>query len=248
MKPDLKNIEPIAILHSPFKEKFGIPRQANLLKSTTAIVELLPPYNTEEWLKGLTDFSDIWLIFGFHQSEQDVCKPLVRPPRLGGNKKIGVFASRSPFRPNGIGMSRVVLQDIIIQQNKCSLKVSCPDLVDGTPIYDIKPYIHYADANPNARCGYAEEAPSAVLEVLFDQKAECFLDSVHAIKYVNLREAITEILALDPRPAYKKDTESKQYGLQLFDLNIIWQYSEGKAKILSIKPIQAEQAVSPLRS
>lgn len=229
-------IHPIGIVHSPFKEKFGIPRQTGLIKSCMAEIELFTPYNNPDTVRGLDQFSDIWLIFGFHQNS-NAWKPLVRPPRLGGNKKVGVFASRSPFRPNGLGLSRVELKEVITTGNKTRLKISCPDVVDGTPIYDIKPYIHYADANVNAICGFAPDTPKKKLVVVFTSKAQADLDKINVSIYGNLRQFIVEILSQDPRPAYKKSNELKQYGFKIYDLNIIWIEQSGTAIVEKIDRI-----------
>lgn len=230
-------IKPIGIVHSPFKEKFGIPRQTGLIKSCSAEIELYKPYNNPDSFKGLDQFSDIWLIFGFHQNNND-WKPMVRPPRLGGNKKVGVFASRSPFRPNGLGMSRVKLKEVNISNNQARLKIACPDLVDGTPIYDIKPYIHYADSNEDAVCGFAEVAPIEQLTVEFTLQAKEDLKTHNAKVYGNLELLITEVLAQDPRPAYKDNNESKRYGFKIYDLNIVWTQKNGSAFVEQIDRIK----------
>lgn len=219
-------IKPIGVIHSPFKEKFGIPRQASLIKSCSASVELYKPFCEIDSVKGLNEFSDIWLIFGFHQNNNDVWRPLVRPPRLGGNKKKGVFASRSPFRPNGLGLSRVELREVIIRNNQASLRIACPDIVDGTPIYDIKPYIHYADSNAKALCGFAQETPTTDIRVIFNSNALIEITNLEASNFKNLKEIILEVLKQDPRPAYKNNNNVKRYGFRLFDLNIVWTQSK----------------------
>ncbi len=215
-------IEPIGIVHSPFKEKFGIPRQASLIQSCSAHIELFKPFYSPDSVKGLEEFSDIWLIFGFHQNNNDSWRPLVRPPRLGGNKKIGVFASRSPFRPNSLGLSRVELREVVIKNNQASLIISCPDIVDGTPIYDIKPYIHYADSNNEALCGFAQEEPETDIKVNFLPDVLLEISKLEYSDYVNLKAIITEVLMQDPSPAYKDKSSLKKYGFRLFDLNIVW--------------------------
>ena len=228
------SINPIGIVHTPFKEKFGIPRQASLIKSCSATIELYKPFCSADSVKGLDLFSDIWLIFGFHHNNNDVWRPLVRPPRLGGNQKIGVFASRSPFRPNGLGLSRVELREVILTKNKASLRISCPDVVDGTPIYDIKPYIHYADSNQDARCGFAQEAPTTNISVAFNQNALLEITNLESSNYKNLKEIIIEILKQDPRPAYKDKDTLKLYGFRLFDLNVVWTQSEN---LITVKQV-----------
>lgn len=228
-------ISPIGVLHSPFKEKFGLPRQANLIKSCSASIKLYAPYNSVDAFKGLDSFTDIWLIFGFHQNNQENWKALVRPPRLGGNKKVGVFASRSPFRPNGLGISRVNLLEVINDNNKINLRISCPDIVDGTPIYDIKPYIHYADSNPHAKCGFAVDEPRAKLSVVFSERAEEIIQSLTKKHYPNLKEILRETIELDPRPAYKKIDDKKVYGIRLYDLNITWNVNNDIALVILIE-------------
>lgn len=234
MIPEEKSLQTIGIIHSPFKEKFGLPRQASLIKSCTAEIELYKPFNTEDFVKGLEAFSDIWLIFGFHKHEKTAHRPLVRPPRLGGNKKVGVFASRSPFRPNGLGMSRVQLIDIKNLNNKIRLRISCPDMVDGTPIYDIKPYIHYADSNEHAICGFAQEMPENTLNVEFSQDALSDLSKLNPLIYPELKQTIYELLAQNPCPAYKAMTKNKTYGIKLYDLNIVWRQTNQLAIVQSI--------------
>lgn len=228
-------LEPIGILHSPFKEKFGIPRQTGLIQSCSAEIELLAPYNDINAVKGLEEFSDIWLIFAFHQNQNYSWRPLVRPPRLGGNKKIGVFASRAPFRPNNLGLSRVALRGIQQKNGKLSLRIACPDIVDGTPIYDIKPYIHYADSNPEARCGFAPNAPEKKLRVNFTPNALENLANLKSTAYPNLRETIEEVLQYDPRPAYKTNDETREYGFKLYNLNIIWALSANQVNVIAIE-------------
>lgn len=230
-------IKPIGVVHSPFKEKFGLPRQATLITSCHAEIEFFKPFDDINYVRGLDDFSDIWLIFGFHQHYRISHKPLVRPPRLGGNKKVGVFASRSPFRPNGLGISRVQLIEIKITHKKVRLVISCPDVVDGTPIYDIKPYIHYSDANEKAICGFAQETPKHTTFVEFKQKALEDLANLEAFTYPNLKEIIIELLTQSPCPAYKDMTQKKEYGVKLYDLNIIWEQSNNQAYVKSINRI-----------
>ncbi len=232
-------LSPIGKLHSPFKEKFGIPRQASLIQSCSAEIELYEPYNDHLAVKGLEDFSDIWLIFGFHQTPPASWRPLVRPPRLGGNKKIGVFASRSPFRPNNLGLSRVELRGISIHKGKASLTVSCPDIVDGTPIYDIKPYLHYADANAQARCGFAPDSPEIKLKVFFSSSAEVQLHEIAAQNpsYMQLKTTLEEVLQYDPRPAYKDAQEQTLYGMKLYEFNIQWYVKDQELEVVSVTKI-----------
>ena len=237
MKSTRLELEPIGILHSPFKEKFGIPRQAGLIQSCSAEIELYPPYNDINAVKGLEEFSDIWVIFAFHHNQNRPWKPLVRPPRLGGNKKIGVFASRAPFRPNNLGLSRIALRKIEYCKGKLSLIIACPDIVDGTPIYDVKPYIHYADSNAEAKCGFAPDAPQQKLKVTFTPSAQEDLDSLSDRAYPELKRTIVEILQYDPRPAYKTDHEPTRYGFKLYNLNVVWILDSNTVRVLEIQLI-----------
>jgi len=237
MKSTRLELEPIGILHSPFKEKFGIPRQAGLIQSCSAEIELYPPYNDINAVKGLEEFSDIWLIFAFHQNQNRPWKPLVRPPRLGGNRKMGVFASRAPFRPNNLGLSRIALRKIEHSKGKLRLIIACPDMVDGTPIYDIKPYIHYADSNAEAKCGFAPDAPEQKLKVTFTPSAQEDLNNLPDMAYPELKHTIVEILQYDPRPAYKTDHAPTTYGFKLYNLNIVWKFEEGRVSVLSIQVV-----------
>lgn len=235
MISEYKTLETIGVIHSPFKEKFGLPRQASLIKSCTAEIELIKPFNNPDFVKGLEDFTDIWLIFGFHKHEQSTVKPLVRPPRLGGNKKVGVFASRSPFRPNGLGISRVELIEIKNINNSVRVVISCPDMVDGTPVYDIKPYIHYSDSNQQAVCGFAQDEPKNNLNVEFSDESINDLSKLNSDTYPNLKHTISELLAQNPCPAYIDDLKSKIYGVKLYDLNVVWEQSNDLAIVQSIK-------------
>ena len=230
-------IKPIAILHSPFKQKFGLPRQSGLVHSCTASIELLPPYNTLDAVKGLSDFSHIWLLFKFHQNKEDTYRPLIRPPRLGGNKKIGVFASRSPFRPNGLGLSQVKVINITSQNGKVLIEISCPDMIDQTPIFDIKPYITYSDCLPEAISGFAQTPPKLKLSVDFNERSQLFIKENSHNYQDALKELIIETLSYDPRPAYKTLNDSKSYTMRLFDLDIIWTVTDKKMKVTKIEKL-----------
>lgn len=219
------DIEPIGYIKSPYTEKFAIPRQPGLVTAAKGKIILVPPYNDPNIVKGLQEFSHIWLIFNFHATQAQGWKSQVRPPRLGGNKKIGVLATRSTFRPNSIGMSVVKLDGINITPNALEIDISSLDLLDKTPIIDIKPYISYSDAIPEATSSYASTAPENNMNIIFQQQAMHTLFTIKD-KYDNLEELITQVLMQDPRPAYKKNTiDNKVYGMNLFDLNIQWQLS-----------------------
>lgn len=231
------NFNPIAIVHSPFKEKFAVPRQPDLVKSAKAKLEVLPPYDDINAFTGLHEYSHIWLVFSFHKNSDLEWRPMVRPPRLGGNKRIGVFATRSPNRPNNIGLSLVEFHGIEKQNGKLYLNLGSLDLVDGTPIIDIKPYIPYADARPDAQAGFATEPPNSPLSVQFSEQATAKLLTLTS-NSPQLRELISEVLKQDPRPAYKKSKEdNKIYTMNLDNFDIRWQCQGDVAVVLSIEPI-----------
>ncbi len=230
------SLQPIGIIHSPFKEKFAVPRQPGLAKSVEAELELLPPCNQKDFLRGLEDFSHIWLIFLFHQNIGRNWHPTVRPPRLGGNNRVGVFASRSPFRPNPIGLSAVELTDISCEGSRLLLHLRGTDLVDGTPVLDIKPYLPYTDSLPTAAAAFAADEPKTI-SVSFCDEAENNLLQLKD-SYPNLRQAIIEILAQDPRPAYRgKKSDSNSYGVKIYDLNLRWEMDGETALVRTISPL-----------
>jgi len=228
----------IGRVNSPYKEKFAIPRQPGLVSAASGNIELLEGFNDQNTVKALTQFSHIWVIFVFHQTLQQGWKPLIRPPRLGGNEKIGVFASRSTFRPNPIGMSVVKLDDIKISSNCTKLIISGLDLLDQTPVLDIKPYIPYADAKTEANAGFANTKPETNKQVIFSDNAQNEIASTYK-EYNNLPLFIEQVLAQDPRPAYKQQKiDNKIYGMQLYDLNIMWQMSTlSEITVLSINKV-----------
>ena len=216
--------EPVGWIHSPYKEKFAIPRQPGLVTAADAHISLRNDCNREEILRGLEGFSHLWLVFVFHEAMREHWKPMVRPPRLGGNQKVGVFASRSPFRPNPIGLSVVTLDDIKQVNGQWQIHVGGADLLDQTPILDIKPYIPYADAHPNARGHYAAELPSTVELVDFLPRARAQLVQCEQA-YPRLQELIKQVLGQQPEPAYHSNSCSeaeREYGMALYDLNIRW--------------------------
>lgn len=217
------SIEPIGLIQSPYKEKFAVPRQPRLAPSATARIKLVGEANSPESVRGIEQFSHVWLLFLFDQNLAAGWKPTVRPPRLGGNERIGVFASRATFRPNGIGMSAVELKGVTQEGNQTWLELGSVDLVDGTPIIDIKPYIPYSDALPDAMGGFAEKAPD-VLSVIFSESAQISLTKHCQNKpsdHQHIQAVIEQVLGQDPRPAYKKNkTDQKEYAVHLFDSNV----------------------------
>jgi len=226
----------IGIVHSPFKEKFGLPRQPGLIDFVCEI-EMFPPYNSIEAFVGLEDFSHIWVSFVFHQAKQDSFTPMVRPPRLGGNQKKGVFATRSPFRPSSLGLSVVRLENILRSGNSVVLQVNGLDVVDLTPVVDIKPYIPYADCIEQAKGGFAGQSPQATLTVEFSDALQTMLKTLDD-DYLTL---IKQVIALDPRPAYKQNTDG-EYGMLLGDYNLRWSVFGDNAVIFSL----TEKVASPV--
>ncbi|OBU16801.1 tRNA-Thr(GGU) m(6)t(6)A37 methyltransferase TsaA [Photobacterium aquimaris] len=225
------SIEPIGIVHSPYKEKFAVPRQPGLVPSARCEVILHDQANSLDAVRGIEQFSHVWLLFLFDQNLEAGWRPTVRPPRLGGNERIGVFASRATFRPNGIGMSAVKLQGVRHCNGQVIIDIAGADLVDGTPIIDIKPYIPYSDSLPKALGGFATSQP-ATLEVHFSPPALQQLVGKHADYH---RAVITEVLAQDPRPAYKKGKpDTKLYAVNLFDFNVQFTVAEPIITVVSI--------------
>ena len=204
MNPD-RHLEVIAHVRTDFPEKFGVPRQSGLGSRLTGLIEFTPKYRVKEALRGIEEFSHLWLIWDFSLvPSPDRFEPLVRPPRLGGNERRGVFATRSPFRPNPIGLSLVRLEQVLETDGGPALLISGIDVTDGTPVYDIKPYLPHLEAVPQARGGFALEHAADRLRVVFP---EPLLGKIPPEK----REALLEVLSLDPRPAYQDDPD-RVYG------------------------------------
>lgn len=232
-------LQPIARIHTPYKEKFSVPRQPDLVPDGTGVIELLPPYHQPEMVRGLEDFSHLWLIFQFDQVEQGKWHPTVRPPRLGGNQRIGVLASRATHRPNPLGLSKVALRHIEYRPQGVLLHVGAVDLVDGTPIFDIKPYIAYADSEPNAQSGFAQQKPLAQLQVSFSERAQQDLLKIEK-KRPHFARFVHDVIAQDPRPAYQQGKITQRiYGISLYEFNVRWQIDEQRsdhAIVLEIVP------------
>jgi tRNA-Thr(GGU) m(6)t(6)A37 methyltransferase TsaA len=220
-------IEPIGIIHSCFKEKFGIPRQPGMVKSATATLELLPPYNVEEALRGIEEFSHLWILFAFHESICETFQPTVRPPRLGGNTRVGVFATRSPFRPNPIGLSVVELKGV----KGTTLELAGGDFLDGTPVLDIKPYIPYADSIPGAHGGFADNAPEPVNTVTLTPEAQAGFQTLEKSK----QQLIMDVLSYNPRPAYQDNDPARIFGTHLFDFEVKWKHDDNCVTVVSIE-------------
>ena len=215
------NFTSIATIHSCYKEKFGIPRQPGLVASP-ATIEIDAAYSQDEAFRELETFSHIWVIFVFHGISNEKWNPTVRPPRLGGNQRIGVFASRSMFRPNPIGLSVVELKNIERKGDKIILNIVGGDFLDATPVLDIKPYIPYADSINTLKAGYATEKPGIKFEVVFSKQVKDELKSVE-IKHPRFDVIITEILQLDPRPAYQDKKQTKnEFAMKLYNYDLKW--------------------------
>ena len=221
-------IEPIAHIRTDFKEKFGIPRQSGYAKGCIGKIVFEPKYRNPDALRGLEGFSHIWIIFDFSENHREGWDPMVRPPRLGGNTKVGVFASRSPFRPNSLGLSSVRLLSIEHTDDGDVLIIDGADMLDGTPIYDIKPYIRHSDCHNDAVSGFADAAmdhrlsvsdPDGLLESLPDDK----------------RKELIGCLELDPRPSYHED--ERMYGMHFSDYDISFSVEKDELKIKGMKRV-----------
>ena len=226
--------EQIGVIRSPYKEKFAVPRQPGLVADGCGELRLLPPYNQAEAVRGLEQFSHIWVLFIFHQTQNGGWRPTVRPPRLGGNARVGVFATRSTFRPNPIGMSLIELKGIRQQGSEIVLELGSLDLVDGTPVVDIKPYLPFVENIPDARAGFAQNIPLADMPVNFTIEAEQrLLQEVR--NHPNLRRFITQVLAQDPRPAYRKgEQQSREFAVHLSEFNVRWRVENGQTDVIAI--------------
>ena len=203
----------IAHIENDFPTKFGIPRQSGLVNSLRSRIVFAPEYRNPDAFRGLEDFSHVWLIWEFSQAVRQKWSPTVRPPRLGGNTRMGVFATRSPFRPNPVGLSAVQLEEVVLHGADAPyLVVSGADLMNGTPIYDMKPYLPHIDSHPDARGGFAVPAAEHRLKVVFPEQ---WLEKVPE----QLRDGLTEVLAQDPRPSYQHDPE-RVYGFGFARLEV----------------------------
>ncbi len=222
-------MKPIAHIFTDFPDKFGIPRQSGLIDELVGKIVFEKEYRDPSALKGLEQFSHIWLIWEFSEAKRDRWSPTVRPPRLGGNKRMGVFATRSPFRPNPIGLSSVKLKEIIVEAEGPVLYVTGADLMNGTPIYDIKPYIPLSDCHPDASEGYTSETKLHLLQVECD---ETLLAKIPKEK----QTALLKTLAQDPRPAYLDDP-TREYGITFGKHNIKFKVADDVLTVTKIEEI-----------
>lgn len=227
--------EPIGFVETCFKEKFGIPRQSGLAREAKGILKLSSDPDFKTALRTLEGFSHLWIVFVFHEHGSKKWKPSIRPPRLGGIRKVGVLASRSPHRPNPIGLSAVELERIDWDApGGPELHLLGVDILDGTPVLDIKPYLPYADSIPEARAGWADE-PIVRAEVFFTEAALAAIDERSSGGYANLKQLIAELLSLDPRPSFQKrrmppgrpEAEGTRYGFNIFHFDVSWRISGG---------------------
>ena len=225
-------IDPIAYIRTEFSEKFGIPRQSGLAESLVGKIEFEPKYRNPDALRGMQDFSHLWLIWEFSANRrggQSQWQATVRPPRLGGNTNMGVFATRSPFRPNPLGLSCVQIDRIDLSTPEGPvIYVRGADLMDGTPIYDIKPYISYADSRPHAVCGYVDCLNERYLKVVIPP------EMTTGITDKSIMPALVETLRLDPRPSYHDDPE-RVYGLSFAGYNVRFTVSDGVLNVVEIR-------------
>jgi tRNA-Thr(GGU) m(6)t(6)A37 methyltransferase TsaA len=230
--------KPIGIIHSCFKEKFGIPRQGNLIPESNASIEFLPPFDQPSALKGIESYSHIWIVFVFHANPVKRLRSTVRPPRLGGNRRIGVFASRSGFRPNPIGLSQVEFKKVYQQNGRLYVEIKSIDLLDGTPVLDIKPYLPWADKPHHATAGFANTPPSKMIKLQFSSYVEDFFNALPKKKRNHIRTLITQVLQNDPRPAIDRDRFTrKEYGTRIYDWNIRWETYGDIIHVISVMPI-----------
>ena len=218
------NIEPIASFHSPFHSKFGIPKQSGLVEELEGSIVFCPEYRNADALRGLDEFDYLWLIWGFSANKHAATSLVVRPPLLGGNEKMGVFATRSPFRPNALGLSSVRISRI--ETDTTRGPVAGADLMDGTPIYDIKPYIPYADSHPEAKGGFTDTHAICRLTVVIP---DCF----HHLFSQSQLQALYKVLELDPRPHYHKSGQ-KEYGMPYMDYDVHFTVNDGVLTVTDV--------------
>lgn len=230
-------LTPVGIVRACYREKFGVPRQPGLVP-VEGYIDIRPDYAREEAFRGLQDFSHIWVLFVFHQAMREDWKPTVRPPRLGGNERIGVFASRSMFRPNPLGLSAVRLKRIDTTGNSVRLVIEGGDFVDGTPVLDIKPYLPWADSYPHAQAAYAQEIPET-MEISF-LPAALEVIKRYSITMPKLEKTLCAVLGQDPRPAYKagKLAGQRQFAMRLYNFDVRWRVEGKQITVCELEEIQ----------
>lgn len=233
---DALTLTPVAVTRSCFRDKFGVPRQPGLTRHAWADLVIQPPFDREDAFRGLETCSHLWLIFQFHEAVRADWRPVVRPPRLGGNRKMGVFASRSPFRPNSLGLSVVCNEGLVRRGKELILRIRDHDLIDGTPILDIKPYLPFADALDDARIGWAGDDAPERLPVHFTEQAEAQLAALPGADYPDLKALIADVTSYDPRPSFRRgrQDEERTYGANLYDLNVRFRFENDGVVIVSV--------------
>lgn len=225
------SISPIAHIHTDLPTKFGVPRQSGLVPDLEAKIVFCPQYRDPVAFRGIEGYSHLWLIWGFSENKRDAWASTVKPPRLGGNKRMGVFATRSPYRPNALGLSSVKLERYVLEEKSGPvLYVSGADLMDGTPIYDVKPYLPYTDCHPDAVGGFADDFVDYGLEVVFPEK---WLSMIPEDK----REALFGILRQDPRPSYQDDP-LRVYGFNYLDMDVRFRVADGVITVCEIEKLR----------
>lgn len=230
--------QPIGFIHSCYKEKFGIPRQPGLVTAAQAQLHVLPAFSSPEAFRGLEQFSHLWVIFCFNATQQAGWSATVRPPRLGGNKRLGVFATRSMFRPNPLGLSVVKLERVEVAGAAVVLHLSGIDMLDGTPVMDIKPYVPYADCLPDAVGGFADEAPPAALSVGFTGLAAMQCKQKSLQWQVDMAVLVQQILSQDPRPSYRVEgADVRRYAMRLYDFDLRWHYVGAGIEVLELADV-----------
>lgn len=224
-------IRPIAYIHTDLPTKFGLPRQSGLVPQLRSTIVMEPLYRDPVAFRGMEGFSHLWLIWGFSENKRDSWAATVKPPRLGGNKRMGVFATRSPYRPNALGLSSVKLESIDFDEKLGPvLTVSGADLMDGTPIYDIKPYLPHTDCHPDALGGFADQFVDYALDVVFPEEWLAMIPE-------DKREALCGILAQDPRPSYIDDPE-RVYGFNYLDMDVRFRVRDGVLTVCEIEKLR----------
>lgn len=214
--------EPIAHISTPFFQKFAIPRQPNLVPEAVGEIVFTDDFCDPNFLRGIDGFSHLWIVFAFHGTADKGWSPTVQPPRLGGKERVGVFASRSPFRPNPIGLSVVRNLGVEHKGSSLILRVGGVDMLDNTPVLDIKPYVAYADSIADASSGFAELSPGHERQIIFTPEAQEALAAIE-LDHPGMEALIRGVLSQDPRPAWRANKEDdKQYGMSLYDVNIKW--------------------------
>ena len=225
-------IDEIGVVHSCYKDKFAIPRQARLVTAATASIELFPPYNEIEAVRGLEDFSHLWINFIFHRHVNKGWSPTVSPPRLDGKQKFGVFATRASFRPNPIGLSLVEIDSIEQKGSQLFIHIKGADLLDQTPVIDIKPYVPYSDSIADAKGGFTDQIKEQLFAVIFSPEADKECEQASQ-KYPHIRQFIQQLLAIDHRPYYFKNIE-KTYSSRVYDYDLSWRIQGQQVEVISL--------------